>query len=170
MFKLVAGHLAKRLRRVQLVRAGPLEDLREPVRRLVEDLRDLQEAALCMESSGYRRDTAWAMSEENVEVTQQIFRAWERADFSSVEWADPGIAFHIQSGADDAIHTGIEAMGQAWAEWLRAWDEFRVEAREFIDRGDMSWSLLSSVVAARRAGCPPRQCRAAACFRSVTAG
>jgi ketosteroid isomerase-like protein len=76
------------------------------------------------------------MSEENVEVAQQIFRAWERADFSSVEWADPGIEFTLQSGADNAIHTGIEAMGQAWAEWLRAWDEFRVEAREFIDRGD----------------------------------
>jgi hypothetical protein len=37
----VLGHLAERLRRVQLVRARALEDLREPVCRLVEDLRDL---------------------------------------------------------------------------------------------------------------------------------
>jgi hypothetical protein len=39
----VLGHLAEGLRRVQLVRAGALEDLREPVCRLVEDLRDLQD-------------------------------------------------------------------------------------------------------------------------------
>jgi ketosteroid isomerase-like protein len=76
------------------------------------------------------------MSQENVEIAQEIFGSWERADFSSAEWADADIEFMLQSGADDAVHRGIEAMGQEWAEWLRAWDEFRVEAREFIDLGD----------------------------------
>jgi ketosteroid isomerase-like protein len=76
------------------------------------------------------------MSEENVEIAQEIFGAWERADFSSVEWADQAVEFKLQSGADESVHRGIEAMGQAWAEWLRAWDEFKVEANEFIDLGD----------------------------------
>jgi ketosteroid isomerase-like protein len=76
------------------------------------------------------------MSEENVELVREIYRAWEQGDFSLAEWADPSIEFMLGSGADEAIHRGTEAMGQAWAEWLRAWDEFRVEAHEFIDLGD----------------------------------
>jgi ketosteroid isomerase-like protein len=94
------------------------------------------------------------MSEENVEIAEEIFRAWERADFSSVEWADPRIEFMLQSGADDAIHSGIEAMGQAWAEWLRAWDEFRVEARDFIDLGDDVLVLVEFGGRGRASGVP----------------
>jgi ketosteroid isomerase-like protein len=38
---------------------------------------------LCMESSTLRRDTAWAMSEENVELVRQGYEAWNRGD---LEW------------------------------------------------------------------------------------
>jgi ketosteroid isomerase-like protein len=76
------------------------------------------------------------MSEENVEAAREIYRAWERGDFSSVEWADADIEFMLGSGADEAVHHGTEAIGQAWAEWLREWEEFRVEAEEFLDLGD----------------------------------
>src|SRR5262249_13484999 len=41
--ELVAGHLAERLPRMQLIRAGPLENRRELVRGLVEDLGALQD-------------------------------------------------------------------------------------------------------------------------------
>jgi len=76
------------------------------------------------------------VSQENVEIVREIHRAWERGDFSSTDWADPAIEFHIRSGPDDAIHHGIEAMGRAWREWLGAWEDFQMETPELIDLGD----------------------------------
>src|SRR5262245_2855275 len=76
------------------------------------------------------------MSQDNVEIVRKIYPAWERGDFSSVEWADPEIEFRIQSGADETAGRGVEAMGRAWREWLSAWADFRSVANEFIDIGD----------------------------------
>jgi ketosteroid isomerase-like protein len=73
------------------------------------------------------------MSDANVEVVKAIFRAWERGDFSSVEWADPEIEFSIPGGH---VHRGLDSMGRAWAEWLDAFDEFSVAAQGFHDAGD----------------------------------
>jgi ketosteroid isomerase-like protein len=75
------------------------------------------------------------MSQANVELVKEIFSAWERGDFSSTDWADPEIEFSIP-GPDSHVHRGIESMGQAWAEWLGAFDEFRVAGEEFYDAGD----------------------------------
>src|SRR5215207_91590 len=75
------------------------------------------------------------MSQENVEVVRAIYRSWAKGDFSSAAWADPDIEF-VLSGPDSQVHRGLEAMSRAWGEWLQAWDEFRVEAREFIDIDD----------------------------------
>jgi ketosteroid isomerase-like protein len=94
------------------------------------------------------------MSEENVEIAREIYRAWERGDFSSVEWADPDIEFMLGSGADEAVHRGTEAIGQAWAEWLRAWDEFRVDAHEFLDLGDDVLVMVEFGGRAKKSGVP----------------
>jgi ketosteroid isomerase-like protein len=75
------------------------------------------------------------MSEENVEIVKRIHAAWEKGDFSSVDWADPAIEYTVP-GPDPKTYTGVEEMGRQWAEWLRAWKDYRVVAREFIDAGD----------------------------------
>jgi len=75
------------------------------------------------------------MSEANVEVVRGIFSDWARGDFSSVDWADPGIEFEIP-GPDSHVHRGVESMGRAWAEWLGAFDEFSVVAQAFHDADD----------------------------------
>jgi ketosteroid isomerase-like protein len=75
------------------------------------------------------------MSEVNVAVVREIFSAWARGDFSSVDWADPEIEFTIP-GPDRRIYHGIESMGRAWSEWLGAFDEFGVVAEAFRDVGD----------------------------------
>ena len=36
-----------------------------------------------MESSGSGPDTAWAMSEENVEIVPGVCSAWQRGDFEA---------------------------------------------------------------------------------------
>ena len=47
---------------------------------------------LCMESSGPPRDTAWAMSEENVAVVQAFVDTWNAGDMDAVrELLDPDV-------------------------------------------------------------------------------
>jgi ketosteroid isomerase-like protein len=75
------------------------------------------------------------VSEQNVELIRSIYSAWERGDFSSVEWADPEIEFTIP-GPDLKVHRGLEALSDAWGEWLREFDEFSILGREFYDAGD----------------------------------
>ena len=44
------------------------------------------------------RDTARAMSQENVEVVRAIYADWERGDFSATEWLHPEIEFVMVGG------------------------------------------------------------------------
>jgi ketosteroid isomerase-like protein len=75
------------------------------------------------------------MSEGNVEIVKGIFEAWERGDFTSIDWADPEIEFSIP-GPDPHVHRGIEATGRAWVEFLGAFDDLRIAGEEFHDVGD----------------------------------
>jgi ketosteroid isomerase-like protein len=75
------------------------------------------------------------VSEENVDIVKGIFDAWSRGDFSSPEWADPEIEFSIP-GPDSKVHKGIEAAGRAWLEFLSAFSDLSIEAREIRDAGD----------------------------------
>jgi hypothetical protein len=59
------------------------------------------------------------MSEENVEIAKGIYAAWEQGDFSSTDWADPEIEYRIV-GPDARVYHGIEDVGRAWGEFLRA--------------------------------------------------
>src|SRR5215216_8011839 len=90
----------------------------------------------------YGETDPWrAMSQENVELARAIHRSWAKGDFSSVVWAHPDIEF-VLSGPDSQVHRGLRGMGRAWGEWLQAWDEFRVEPREFIDVDDAVLVLI----------------------------
>jgi ketosteroid isomerase-like protein len=75
------------------------------------------------------------MSEENVEAVKVIFEDWSRGDFSSPDWADPEIEFSIP-GPDSKVHRGIEASSRAWFDFLSAFSELSIEAREIRDAGD----------------------------------
>jgi ketosteroid isomerase-like protein len=100
------------------------------------------------------------MSQENVEVVKRIFRAWERGDFSSVDWAAPDIEFVLHSrreGPGDEVLHGAEAMGRAWGEWLSAWDEFRLTAQRFIDLGDEVVVLVEFGGRGKTSGAPIEQ-------------
>jgi ketosteroid isomerase-like protein len=75
------------------------------------------------------------MSEANVQIAREIYGAWGRGDFSTVDWADPEIEFTLP-GPDPRVYRGIESMGRVWAEWLHMFDELSVVAEEFHDAGD----------------------------------
>jgi ketosteroid isomerase-like protein len=67
----------------------------------------------------------------NLDLVRSIYAAWERGDFSSVEWADPEIEYVFADGPSPGSWIGLTEMAWVWREWLDAWEEFRVEAEEY---------------------------------------
>ena len=99
-----------------------------------------------MESStlGESRDTAWAMSEENVEVARQLAEAVQRG----AEDDDPGAIFDTGLLADDwqwVLQASFEGKSvwtgrQEYVEFIRAWtgefEDYSIQFEAVIDAGD----------------------------------
>ena len=77
------------------------------------------------------------MSPTNLDLVRSIYAAWERGDFSSVEWAHPEIEFVIVGGPSPGTWTGLAGMAKAGRDLLTPWDELRVRAEEYreLDHG-----------------------------------
>jgi ketosteroid isomerase-like protein len=67
----------------------------------------------------------------NVELARSIQAAWERGDFSSVEWADPEIEYVIADGPSPGRWRGLAEMAEGWRDFLSVWEEYRAEADEY---------------------------------------
>ena len=92
-----------------------------------------------MESSGPPRDTAWAMSEENVEAFKRGVAAGNRRDIEAfLAELDPEVEYHaaLPMVGGDAVYRGHEGI----REWLgEVWDvlaETEFEFPEIRDLGD----------------------------------
>jgi hypothetical protein len=68
------------------------------------------------------------MASANVELVRSIFEAWERGDFSSVEWAHPEIECVSDEPPIPLNATGIAELGRVWGNWLHAWNGFHIDA------------------------------------------
>jgi ketosteroid isomerase-like protein len=82
-----------------------------------------------------RRDTARAMSQENVEIIRDAHARWARGDFSSQEFLDPDIEVFWQT-PDATVTRGVEALAEGWREWLSPWENLTVEAERLIEAGN----------------------------------
>ena len=67
------------------------------------------------------------MASPNVELVRSIYAAWERGDYSSVEWAHQDIEYVIADGPHPGHSTGSD-IAHVWGDVLAAWEDFRVEA------------------------------------------
>jgi ketosteroid isomerase-like protein len=72
----------------------------------------------------------------NVDLVKSIYDAWERGDWSSVDWADPEIEFVMIGGLGEERSIGREEMGKAWAAMLSAWEDLRADPEEFRELED----------------------------------
>jgi ketosteroid isomerase-like protein len=70
---------------------------------------------------------------ENVDLVRSIYADWERGDFSSADWADPEIEYVENEVLDAGSMKGMGAMAERWRSWLSAWEEWRVEAEEYVE-------------------------------------
>ena len=104
----------------------------------------------------WSRDTASAMSQENVEVVREAFKAFSEEDREmGAQLVDPEVEF---LGTVGGLQEGQIAHGQSEidqkfeAEDLEAWEERRLEAEEFIDAGDDVVVLLHEYRRGRGSG------------------
>jgi ketosteroid isomerase-like protein len=71
------------------------------------------------------------MASAHLDLVRSIYAAWERGDFSSVEWASPEIEYVLVGGPADGSWTGLAGMAEGWRGFLDAWANFRVDADEY---------------------------------------
>ena len=82
-----------------------------------------------------QRDTAWAISQEIVEIVRRGHEAYTRGDIAAM-LADfgPDVVIHRAPPQPDAgTWQGPEGFLEAFANWLEDFDEFTATAEEFID-------------------------------------
>jgi ketosteroid isomerase-like protein len=104
------------------------------------------------------------VSEQNVETVRRIHEPWARGDFSSVEWADPEIVWRSPKGLGEGVYRGVEAMVHEWVNWLRTFDELRIEALDYFDAGDQVVSFARFGGHGKSSGIPLSEIPAAARF------
>jgi len=76
------------------------------------------------------------MSRENVELVRSIFSAWERGDFSSVDWAHPEVEWVIPDGLSPARWSGLAGLVEGERDFLRGWEDYRLEVDEYRELDD----------------------------------
>jgi ketosteroid isomerase-like protein len=102
------------------------------------------------------RDTAGAMSEENVEAFKHLLEAGDRHDFEAIlEALNPAVEWHHEAemlglldpnleiipakefpGPARPVYHGHEGFLEFLGEWFTPWDEYSIELEELIDAGD----------------------------------
>ena len=102
------------------------------------------------------------MSQENLEIVRSIYRAVERGDYSSSEWADPDIEFVAQY--EERPLRGVVAMQRSWREFLSAWKDFKAKPEEIIDAGERVLVLEKVGGRGRGSGAPAEGSRSATLF------
>jgi hypothetical protein len=107
----------------------------------------------------------------NLDLVRSIYVAWERGDFSRVEWADPSLELVSPDGPEAGCWVGVARAGEAWRNFLRAWEDLRAEAEAYreIDAGRVL-VLLRNSGRARTSGVDVAQVRAGANLFHIHAG
>jgi ketosteroid isomerase-like protein len=97
----------------------------------------------------------------NLDLVRSIYAAWERGDFSSTDWAfDPEVEFARLGRPDFAIGEqlgewrGLGEMRVALLDWMRSWENIRIEAERVDDLGDRVLVLSRQSGRGKRSGVP----------------
>ena len=76
------------------------------------------------------------MSSADIEALERIYAKWAEGDFLSFESFDDTVRARWATEVPDlGSSTGIDGLAELLGEWLKAWQECRIEADEFHEAG-----------------------------------
>ena len=67
----------------------------------------------------------------NLDLVGSIYAAWERGDFSSVDWAHPEIEYVRIGVLAGGTWIGLEGMKEGFLDWVRVWRDWTVTAEDY---------------------------------------
>jgi hypothetical protein len=99
-----------------------------------------------MESSTFGRDTAWAMSQENVEIVRGLHEAFARGDndtpFSvynpEIEWD----MTRLPLPGEESVYHGHDGVRRYWRAWLEAGSSSMPQSSDLL-KLEIMWSRFS---------------------------
>jgi ketosteroid isomerase-like protein len=90
-----------------------------------------------MHSRGTSRDTARAMSQENVEIVRCSGEAFDRGDYqAALDALDPEVEYDLSHFPEGRVYHGHEGVRESFRIWLGTWQDYRLERLEIIDADD----------------------------------
>ena len=102
-----------------------------------------------------KRDTARAMSEENVEIVRGLYESWNAGDPTFERFA-PDIEWDVSRWAPDLreVARGHDEVRELFRRFLGMWDELHFEPHRFIEGGDHVVVSLTVRTRGRASGVP----------------
>jgi ketosteroid isomerase-like protein len=88
--------------------------------------------------SSHSRNTALAMSQENVEIVRRDYVAFDRGDFAAIlEDVDPEVAVQAHPRGDEGKYEGKDGFLRFMTDWIEPFEDFTQTPEEFTDAGDL---------------------------------
>ena len=76
------------------------------------------------------------MSRENLEVVRRLFTAFSYGDVTAMlQDLDPDVVLQVEQ-AGQGVYRGHEGVIESFVDWTEDFDDFKVVAEEFLDKGD----------------------------------
>ena len=98
------------------------------------------------------------MSQENVELAHQAYRAFNRRDLAALlALVDADAEAVPRLAAVEGVFQGHEGVRRWWNNLLAAWPDYQVEVVEVRDLGDITLGQIEAVGHAAESGIPVRQ-------------
>jgi ketosteroid isomerase-like protein len=73
------------------------------------------------------------MGSADLELVRSIYSAWERADYSSLDWAAPDLKYTLADGPSPGTSSGVDGMIRGFREVLAAWEDWGVVATDYLE-------------------------------------